>query len=210
MILRDLKLFLAAFIIALALFSVITILAQVPSYDQYLSLFTLGSAGTTENYFPNGLADILPGTQISWYVGVYNHMGTLELVRVVFKLLNSTMTGPNEVNNTASERSPFYEETRILTSNETWLMPISWSVLNATKTANFTEIHSLKFNGQTEASNETVTLEALHGYDFRMVIELWVYDEQAGNFSYVWEANGVTRSSYNQLWFNMTRLSLLP
>jgi len=210
-LLRDLKLFLAAFIITLAVFSTVTILAEVPyPYDQYLALFTLGSAGKTEHYFPKGVTDILPHDQISWYVGVYNHMGNVELVRVVFKLLNSTMRGPDLVNNTASERPPFYENTRLLLSNETWIIPTTWSVLNATATANATEIHSLTFNGEVESSSETISLEALHGYNYRIVIELWVYNEGAAEFSYVWEANGVSRSSYNQLWFNMTRTSLLP
>ena len=197
-------------------FSVITFLAQVPVYyDEYLALFTLGATGTAENYFPGDAVNILPGDHISWYIGVYNHMGSVQLVKVVFKLLNATMQGPDQLNNTPSTRAGFSEKTRLLVSNETWTIPLSWSILNATETrtptallANFTAIHSILFNG--DVNSENVEVQATHGYNYRIVIELWVYDETAGSYSFVWSSNGVKRSAWNQVWFNMTRISLLP
>jgi len=208
---RDLKVFVVAFVIALIVLSAIVALAQIPyPYDEYYTLFTLGSTGMADNYFPGNFTNILPQTTISWYVGVYNHMGSVELVRVVFKLLNSSMPGPVLVNNTASGRPAFYEQTRLLLSNETWILPVSWSIQNATETVNATEIHSMMINGQLELSNESMMVEALHGYNYRILIELWVYSEVLADFTYVWSANGVARSTYNQLWFNMTRISLLP
>ena len=217
--LKELKVFLAVFLISLTVFSVVVYLgylAEVPSaYDQYFALYTLGSAGLAEHYFPGDVVDILPRVQISWYVGVYNHMGTVQLVRVVFKLLNLSMLGPNQVNNnTASPRESFYETTRLLVSNDTWIFPVNWSVLNATEIhfppspPKATEIHSLTFNGQVLTDN--VDVKALYGYNYRIVIELWVYDDSSGNFSFAWTANGEERSVYNQIWFNMTRISLLP
>ena len=208
--LKELKVFVAVFLISLAVFSAIMYLAQVPyAYDQYFALYTLGSAGLAEHYFPGDVVDILPGTRMSWYVGVYNHMGTVQLVRVAFKLLNLTMVGPDQANNnSASPRESFYEITRLLVRNETWIFPVNWSVLNATTPPNATEIHSLTFNGQVLTDN--VDVEALYGYNYRIVIELWVYDDSSGNFSFAWTANGEERSAYNQIWFNMTRISLLP
>jgi len=205
--------FVAVFLISLAAFSAISYLvhvAAVPSaYDQYFALYTLGSAGLTERYFPGNVVDILPRTHMSWYVGVYNHMGTVQLVRVVFKILNGTMLGPNRLsNNTASPRASFYETTRLLVSNETWTFPVNWSVLNATVAPNATEIHSLTFNGQVLTDN--VEVEALYGFNYRIVIELWVYDGSSGNFGFGWMANGVERSAYNQIWFNMTRIGIIP
>jgi len=212
-LLRELKVFVVVFLISLAIFSAIVYvvhLADVPSaYDQYFALYTLGSAGLAEHYFPGDAVDILPGVRMSWYIGVYNHMGTVQLVRVVFKLLNLTMLGPDQLsNNTASAREPFYETTRLLVSNETWVLPVAWSVLNATRASNATVIHSLIFNGQ--ALTDNVEVEALYGFDYRIVIELWVYNDVSGNFSFGWTANGDDRSEYNQIWFNMTRISLLP
>ena len=201
--------FVAAYLIALAAFSALSVLAAVPRpYDEYLALFTLGPGGAAGDYFPNGRADILPGTRVSWYVGVYNHMGGVQLLRIVFKLLNLTMVGPDELNNTPSKPQPFYEKTRLLTSNETFLFPAAWTVLNATESANGTEIHSLIFNGANMTDN--VDVKALHGYNYRIVIELWVYDENAGDFTFAWTANGVEHSAWNQIWFNMTSISSLP
>jgi uncharacterized membrane protein len=207
--LSTLKVFVAAFLISLAVFSTVAFLASVPyPYDDYFALYTLGATGTAEHYFPGDQVDILPRTRMSWYVGVYNHMGTVQLVRVAFKILNETMVGPNQLNNTPSARDSFYEITRLLVTNETWVLPVSWSVLNATSTENATSIHSLLFNGQVLGDN--VETEAQYGLNYRIVIELWVYDDVSGNFSYVWTANGVARSAWNEVWFNMTRTSILP
>ena len=204
-----LKVFVAVFLISLAVFSAIAFLASVPyPYDQYFALYTLGSSGTAEHYFPGDVVDILPGTRMSWYVAVYNHMGTVQLVKVTFTILNQTMVGPDQLNNTPSARESFYETTRLLVTNETWILPVSWSILNATSTPppptppNATSIHSLIFNGQ--ALTDNVETEALYGYNYRIVIELWVYNDVSGNFSYVWTANDGARSAWNQIWFNMT------
>jgi len=213
-LLNPLKVFIAAFLISLAVFSAIAFLANVPyPYDRYFALYTLGSSATAEHYFPGDVVDILPGASMSWYVAVYNHMGAVQLVKVAFKILNQTMVGPDQLNNTPSARESFYETTRLLVTNETWIFPVSWSVLNATQIQNATSlqstsIHSLIFNGQ--ALTDNVETEALYGYNYRIVIELWVYDDASGNFSYVWTANDGPRSAWNQIWFNMTRTGLLP
>jgi hypothetical protein len=204
-----LKYFVAAFLISLVALSAITYLANVPyPYDQYYSLYTLGATRTAEHYFPGDDVDILLREQISWYVAVYNHMGSVQLVRILFKIMNSTMTGPDQLTNLPGQRDAFYEVTRLLDTNDTWTLPVSWSILNATVTTNATTINSILFNG--EAITENVPIEALHGYNFRIVIELWVYDETSGNFTYAWTANGAERSTWNQIWFNMTRLTLIP
>jgi hypothetical protein len=208
--LKIIKIFLSVFLLALVVLSAITMLEQVPdySYDQYFALYTLGASRTAEHYFPDDIVDIFPGIRMSWFVSVYNHMGALELVKVVFKMLNSTMGGPDQLRNSPSERSSFYEETRLLLSNETWTLPITWSVLNATGNVNATAIHSVRLNNEVLTRN--VETEAAHGYNFRVVIELWVYDEVVQNFSFVWESGETERSAWNQLWFNMTRVGPLP
>jgi len=208
-LLSALKVFIAAFLISLVVFAAIAFLASVPyPYDRYFALYTLGSSGTAEHYFPGDEVDILPGVSMSWYVGVYNHMGTVQLVKIAFKILNQTMVGPNQLNNTPSARESFYETTRLLVTNETWIFPVFWSVLNATSAPNATSIHSLIFSGQ--ALTDNVETEALYGYNYRIVIELWVYDDTSGSFNYVWTANDGARSAWNQIWFNMTKTSLLP
>jgi hypothetical protein len=114
------------------------------------------------------------------------------------------MQGPNQENGTPGERDPFFEEMHLILSNETWILPVAWSVNNATTSRNATAIHSLSLNNLVITNN--VEISALHGYDFRIVIELWVYDDSTGSFSFQWAANGERRVAWNQLWFNMTIL----
>lgn len=209
--LRTRKLFIVVFLVALPVFAALDILAAVPqvSFDKFNAIYTLGSAGQPWNYFPANKTDILPGVKVTWYVGVYNHMGNPELVQLRFKILNLTMQGPNQLNETPSQRDEFFEETQLLLSNETWTLPVTWAVYNATRNHNSTVINSLTFNGEITSYN--VEISALYGIDFRIVIELWVYDDTTGSFLFHWTgADNVNHVTWNQLWFNMSRTSLLP
>ena len=205
------KLFITVLFIALPVCYGLNLLASIQpkNSDDYLAIYTLGSEGLAENYFPGDQADILPGTQLSWYVGVYNHMSTLMLVKVEFKLLNLTMQGPDQVNGIPSQRDAFFDETQLLLSNETWTLPVVWSVgTTASMSGNTTEIHSLVFNNDTLTNN--VETPALSGFNYRIVIELWVYNDATGAFAFQWTANGNQQVAWNEIWFNMTRISLLP
>ena len=205
---RTLKLFAAVFLIALVVLSAIAMLARIPyPNDDYFALFTLGADQKTENYFPGDVVDILPGIRIHWFIGVYNHMGSVQLVKLKFKLLNLTMEGPDQLTKTPSKRPSFYEKTRLVLSNETWTLPLVWSINNATRSQNASAIYSILFNNEILSDN--VEARALYGHNFRVVIELWVYRETTKNFSFVWSANGEQRCTWNQVWFNMTRTSLL-
>ncbi len=197
------------FLVALPAFYGLNAIAQVPSrQDHYFALYTLGAARTAEHYFPNDQTDILPGVQMSWFVGVYNHMGAVQVVRVVIRILNDTMPGPNQLNATPSQVRLFFEKTRLLLSNETWVLPLVWSVQNATISGTDVTIHSIIFNGNDLTNN--IEVSASYGYNFRIVIELWVFDDVSGTFSFQWTGNDGQHVAWNQLWFNMTKISLLP
>ncbi len=203
------RLFLIVMLTMLPVFSLVNYLESVPRpNDDYFALYTLGAKGTAEHYFPEDQTDILPGENLTWYVGLYNHMTTVRYVMLSFKILNGTMRGPDDVEKVSSTRQAFFEKSRLLMSNETWILPISWSVSNATKSVDGTTINSLLFNGQALSRN--VVVSATGGYNFRIVIELWVYDGFTGDFSFPWISNGENNVAWNQVWFNMTRVSLLP
>ena len=200
---RDSRLFLTVLIIALALISTVTLIAQIPApYDEYLALSTLGPLGTADEYFPANNVNIHLGVQNQWFVEVYNHFPNLQLLRVELKLLNATMPGPNQLNDQPSERPPFYEVTRMVTSNETWKIPILWSVSNASEINGTVTVNSLTLNGEELTPN--VVISADNGYNFRIVIELWVFNGDSDAFNFAWASNGSPRVAWNEIWFNMT------
>jgi hypothetical protein len=200
--LRNRKLFIVIFLVLLISIYAMNLLATVPQrYDQYFALYTLGAAGTAEHYFPGDSANIFPGVRVSWFISVYDHMGSVELVNVVFRLLNESMLGPNQLNMTPGERPPFYESMRLLLPNETWTLPIVWSVSNATASGQAITIQSIQING--DVLSENVGTTAAGGHNFRIVIELWVFNETTGTFAFQWTANDEARVAWNQIWFNM-------
>jgi hypothetical protein len=197
----------------LSLFIVITLitlsftlasLSQRPS-DHFFALFTLDKDGKTLNYYPNNDTDLRRGEGLNWSVGIYNHMGSIQYIALRFKLLNETLKPPNVTTNTPSSQSAFIEIRHVLLNNETWITPVDWSIANASSTHGDVRITGVVFNSLYVTENLDVS--AKRGYNFRMVIELWVYTPDDGQFLFTWMSSNQTNSVWNELWFNMTKTS---
>ena len=44
------------------------------------------------------------------------------------------------------------------------------------------------------------------GYNFRIILELWFYDEGLNEFQFGWGYGDELRCAWNQIWFNSTIL----
>jgi hypothetical protein len=164
-------------------------------------MWILGSNGLTENYFPNNNPNLIPGEQVNWTLGVYNHMSSLEYVVVQVKLLNATETSPNEQTGVPSPVPEIFEFARVLVSNETWTIPFLWAIVNAVSVNGAVLINGLVINGTMFTGN---LAQAAGGLDFRFVFELWFYDQTAGNLVFSWSTPTSTYSVWTQSWFNAT------
>jgi hypothetical protein len=178
-------------------------LSPKPS-DNFMALFTLDKDGKTLNYYPNNDTDLRPGEELQWYVGVYNHMGSIQYIALRFKLLNNTLKPPDITQNTPSPSPPFIEIRHVLLNNETWITPVDWSIANATGAQGDVRINSVAFNALNITENLGVSAE--RGYNFRIVMELWVYSPESGQFLFTWMSGNQTDSAWNQLWFNSTTI----
>ncbi len=174
-----------------------------PPIEPFFGLYTLGQDMRVEHYYPFDNPNIRPNQTLLWYGGVYNHMGSAEYIELRFKLLNSTITSPNETTNQPSPVEAFVNIRRLLASNETYLTPVTWSITKVSSPSNTSlRIDALTFNGMLVTDNLGVA--ALHGYNFRVVIELWIYDIASGGFVFWWDSGPVRNSAWNQVWFNAT------
>jgi hypothetical protein len=177
-------------------------LSPKPS-ENFFALFTLDMDGKTVNYYPQNVTDLRPGEELHWYVGVYNHMGSIQYVALRFKLLNKTLEGPNIARNTPSPSPSFIEIRHVLLNNETWITPVDWSISNATSSHGDVRINGVIFN--TLKITDNLGVSAQRGRNFRIVIELWVYNPQGSQFLFTWMSGNQTNSAWNQLWFNSTK-----
>lgn len=201
---RDLRYVLAFFVIAtvLASASVYVDLAPAPT-DHFFSMWVLGSTGLAESYFPNNNPNLIVGESVNWTLGVYNHMSQLEYVVVRVKLLNATDTAPNEQTGVPSPVGVVFEFARVLSNNETWSIPFVWSIWNETSFQGNLLITGLKVNDTLITGT---IAEAPSGLNFRMVFELWSYDQNTNAFVFSRTTPSSPYSVWTQLWFNATTI----
>lgn len=172
-----------------------------PPPDQFFAMWLLGSNGLVANYYPNNSSTLVVREPVNWSIGVYNHMNGLEYVVVRVKLLNSTLSSPDELKGTPSSVSEIFEFSRILVDNETWSIPFAWMIMNLTQDRGGLAITGLSINQILMNGNLG---SATSGINFRLVFELWSYDENSGKLSFSWTAAGANQSVWTQIWFNAT------
>lgn len=163
-----------------------------------MALALLGEEGMAEHYYPEDDPNIEVSEEVHWTLYLYNHMGEAQYVAVRVKLLNSKILAPNSTSRNPSPAPVVYEVRRVLLDNETWLYPFSWSVEEIEVIGDLLQIDLLSVNGdlfQTSVFTED-------GNNFRMVLELWVYDEGLNEFRFGWSSGNELRCAWNQIWFN--------
>lgn len=179
--------------------SVYVISLYWPRYEEYFfELGLLGKDRLAEDYFPNENSTVNIGTPISWHVYVHNHMGQDQDVVVRVKILNSTMEAQDDRGHEPSPQPYFLEIPISLSIDETAVIPFSWMINDA---------YSLTVNIDLFASplaNEVVyvNLESIDDR-FRIVFELWVYDEVSDEYVFGWYSKGEYNSASIYIWLNL-------
>jgi hypothetical protein len=179
-------------------------MAYLPrSGEPFMALAVLGEEGMAEKYYPGDDPSIGVGEEVHWTLYLNNHMREARYVAVRVKLLNSTMLAPNSTSCSPSPAPVVYEVRRVLLDNETWLYPLDWSLLKVGGDGNSVSIEGLMINGRPFQTNAG----AVHGYNFRVVLELWGYEESSEGFIFGWVSGEESRCAWNQIWFNVTSAS---
>jgi hypothetical protein len=193
--------FLITFGLLAAVFCPIAALASQikDTHDPYLALTLLNSDMKIGNYFANNT--ISEQDNSAWYLDVQNGMDKTEYVAVKIKLLNSTQLSPDDMTNSPSPERELVEYRQALSPYSHWQKPLNWTVLSMTKVDNDTTINKMKINDQII---DNLDIHAVEGKDFRIVIELWKYENDTGDFAFSWHDNsGEIRSVWNQVWFHV-------
>jgi len=193
--------FLTIFIASVLIYSTIAYVSTTPRpKEQFFQLYVLGETKMAERYYPNNNPNISPNTTVRWYLGVTNFMGSIEYVIIKAKLGNQTLQPPNEASATPANLPTIIEFRRILLDNETWETTFTWKIANVDMKGE-TAFLTLNIN------NKTVTIQdvgAKHGYNFRIIFELWTLDKEAKNHIFGWKTQEQRRVAWLQIWFNAT------
>ena len=192
----------AVFIMLLVASEMIAYIATVPRpSEQFFQLYLLGATHTASDFYPNQDTNIRPGEPITWYVGATDNMGNTEFVSIIVKVSNATIKAPDDLEALPSPAPAIAEFARFLQDNETWEIPFTWSIPNASLYQGSVHILMLQINNQTY---QIPDWSASNGYNFRIILELWTWQTDISAFEYGWIVSGEHRTAWLQLWFNMT------
>jgi len=178
------------------------VMSYLPERNEpFMALAVLGEEGMAEKYYPDDDPNIEPEEDVEWQLYLYNHMGEAQYVSVKVKVSNSTTEPPNSTSCTPSPAPVAYNIRRVLLDNETWITPFTWMIENTSTIDEAVEIEAVSFN------EDVVMVDALseHGYNFRIIFELWVYNPESDGFQFGWSYGEEQRCAWNQIWFNSTK-----
>ena len=187
----------------LVLFSILVIAvisAFWPRYEErFFELGLLGKDKKAEAYYPNDNSTLKVGSRVFWYIYIHNHMGSVQNVSIRVKLLNSTMEVPNDREHKPSPFAFFVEFPLSLSVDETLFVPFAWSILETISQNESIIVKRLTVNNQTVEVN----VQAFSDYRFRMVFELWVYDQSSHEYKFGWQSEKEFYSASLYIWFRV-------
>lgn len=159
----------------------LAMVVRLPSGERFSELWILGSDHMAEDYPFN----VKEKEVYKVYLGIGNHMGSLEYYRVYVKLRNQTEPVPSMVNGTPSTLEPLLEYHAFLSDNETWEKEILFSFEDVSFDGNISKISKLVINDYTlEIDKVAIWDEENHGFYFQLFFELWLYDATAASFEF--------------------------
>lgn len=198
----------AVFVALIIIAETVALVVTTPRpQERFFQFYVLGSNRLVADYFPQNNPNIYLASSVSWYVGVTNFMGNIQLVEIRLKLGNDTTLAPNDSSYAPSSAPDLIAFDRFLVDNETWEFPFVWSITNATSTAGSMRIVTARINNETY---QIPDWSATNGLNFRIILELWVWQTNTNAFEFGWSSNGERRTAWLQIWFNMTNPSSPP
>jgi hypothetical protein len=87
-------------------------------------------------------------------------------------------------------------------NDETWIYPLSWSILNINETEDYFQIQKFYINDIYFETN----IITLNGMNYRIIFELWIFDENTNKFLFGWKNKNEYDCVWNQIWFNVTSI----
>ena len=166
-----------------------------PRYEErFFELGLLGKDKLAKDYYLNDNYSLTLGSKVDWFIYVHNHIGSAQNVVVKVKLINSTIDLPNDLDNQPCPFDSIAEFPLSMSVNDSLIVPFSWIIVEAISQKNSTIIKQLTVNDQIVEVNVSDFSKSF----FRMVFELWVYNESLQTYEFGWESEkGLSSSSIN-------------
>lgn len=181
-------------LILIAAAPTLSLLVSFPSgSERFSELWVLGSNHVTDDY----PFDIVVNTTYRVFVGVGNHMGSSSYYLVYVKFRNQTQSPPNATTSEPSPLPPLYEFRTFVADNGTWEVPLTFRVLEASRTDNFMFVGRLSINDVVFSVNSSARWDSKHnGFYYQLFFELWLYNTASQSFQF--------HNRFVGIWLNIT------
>ena len=116
------------------------------------------------------------------------------------KIINNTIPSPNSISCDPSPSNTIYEFNRIVERGQKIFIPFNWSIINYEIVNEKPIILELLLN------NNTLNNLSINGERFRIIFELWVFNEDSNDFEFAWINEDLSNQcAWNQIWFNLSQ-----
>lgn len=170
---------------------ILILVAAVPTLSLVLS-FPDGTTKFSEFWIlgPNHLMqdypfDVQMNQPYQVYVGIRNHMRSTIHYMVYVKLRNLTQPLPDTINSKPSSLPPLYEYNAYVANNETWEVPLTFSILETSRVGDYSLINAISINDVVFSVDASTTWSSeQHGFYYELFLELWFYDTSLQSFQF--------------------------
>jgi uncharacterized membrane protein len=149
---------------------------RLPAGERFSELWILGSGHMAEDYPFN-----VEAHQISKiYLGIANHMGSLQYYVVYVKLRNQTELSPNATIGKSSPIAPLYTYCVFLQDDTDWESTLIFSFSNVSFSGNQSLIGNLKVNDvEFNVNKPSMWDSKSSGHYYQLFVELWTCSTQS-------------------------------
>ncbi len=169
-----------------------------PPAQPFIAMGIYSQNGSLAGYYAGSNApNVTVGQQLNWHVEIENRMGSIQLVKIIFKVANSTVSSPTEA--TPSNASEIGESEAFIPNGDNSTFPFNWQIISASNSSGLTVL-TLKVNGQQVTPSVGAKL-GQPSAGFRFILELWTLNDQTGSFQY---SSSSRVGSWLTAWFNVT------
>ena len=170
--------------------------SRLPS-EEFISWGVFSPTGNLSGYFSGPGANVTVGEILSWHFAITNNMGSIQFVRMVYRLANSTYLSPNST--VPADGVPEIGNSSIFVAkSQTGVLNFTWGIVSKTVSSGLVFLRMM-INGRQVSSQ----VGADAGQRFRFFFELWTYDTQSHEFLYGYKGQTSRVGEPLQIWFNV-------
>lgn len=165
-----------------------------PKGQEFSELWILGPTHMMEGYPLN----VSSGGVYNVFLGIENHMGSLQYYLVRIKLRNQSEPFPDSIHGIPSDLPAVFDYQAFLSDGDTWEKEVTFSFEDVSLDGNVGKVSGFYIDGFfVDVDKVAVWNDDNSGFFYQLFFELWVYDSGVSGFKFHNRSVG--------LWLNMSR-----